>query len=259
MAARIRVHNLHAAYLQPGRQDGAQLAVLSGVEFIVEAGEFVCLVGPSGSGKTTLIRLIAGLQKPTQGAIWLDDRQILEPTPQIALMFQDANLMPWRTVTDNIALPLELKGVRRNERQARAQALLPRLGLEGFAAAFPGQLSGGMAQRVALGRVLIQSPDVLLLDEPLGALDVLTRARVSDDLLSVWEQKRMTVLMVTHDVREAIMLADRVLVLSQRPAAIVAQVEIPFDRPRPRELQYTPEFGALVARIHSAMGEAQIG
>lgn len=253
MAARIRVHDLHAAYPQPGRQDGKLLAVLSGIHFEVKAGEFVCLIGPSGSGKTTLIRLIAGLQKPTRGSIWLDDQPVLEPTPRIALMFQDANLMPWRTVTDNIALPLELKGVRVEERRVRARALLPRLGLEGFGTAFPGQLSGGMAQRVALGRVLIQSPEVLLLDEPLGALDALTRTRVSDDLLSVWEQQRMTVLMVTHDVHEAVRLADRVVVLSQRPAVVTAQFEIPFDRPRPRELQYTPEFGALAGRIHAAM------
>ncbi|MGQ9910503.1 MAG: ABC transporter ATP-binding protein [Candidatus Flexifilum sp.] len=259
MAARIRIHDLHAAYPQPGRRDDGQLVVLAGIHLQVAAGEFVCLIGPSGSGKTTLIRLIAGLQKPTRGSIWLDDQIVLEPTPRVALMFQDANLMPWRTVMDNIALPLELKGVRSEERRARAKALLPRLGLEGFERAFPGQLSGGMAQRVALGRVLIQSPEVLLLDEPLGALDAITRNRVSDDLLSVWERERMTTLMVTHDVHEAIRLADRVIVLSPRPAVVAAQFAIPFERPRPRELQYTPEFGALAARIHAAMDASWAG
>lgn len=254
MAARILVRDLHAAYLQPGRQDGDRLAVLSGVNFDVRAGEFVCLVGTSGSGKSTLIRLIAGLQHPAQGEIRINDQPIHEPTRQIALMFQDANLMPWRSVIDNIALPLELTGMRADDRRARARALLPRLGLDGFGDAFPGQLSGGMAQRVALGRVLIQSPDVLLLDEPLGALDALTRARVSHDLLSVWEQERMTVLMVTHDIHEAIILADRVLVLSRRPAAVAAEIAVPFDRPRTESLQYTPEFGRLVADIHRALG-----
>jgi len=200
MAVRIHVRDLHAAYLRSGRRDGEHLVVLSGIHVDIQPGEFVCLVGPSGSGKSTLIRLIAGLQKPARGEVWIDDQLVREPTPQIALMFQDANLMPWRTVVDNISLPLELKGVPALERQSRARTLLPRLGLEGFGDAYPGQLSGGMAQRVALGRVLIQSPGALLLDEPFGALDALTRAHVSRDLLSVWEQQQMTIFMVTHDI-----------------------------------------------------------
>ena len=248
MSARIDVRGVSVAYSAPNDQT---LPVLGPLTFAMEAGQFVCLVGPSGCGKSTLIRLLAGLIPPTEGEAWLDDQPIKQPSRRVALMFQDANLMPWRTVIDNIALPLELAGVERPEREDAAQRLLPRLGLSEFALAYPGELSGGMAQRVALGRVLIQRPDVLLLDEPFGALDAMTREQVSVDLLDLWGQERQTVLMVTHDINEAILLSDRVLVMSKRPGQIKA--DLPVTLPRPRQLSdtYSDEFGQIAQQVRA--------
>jgi NitT/TauT family transport system ATP-binding protein len=231
--------------------DGNPLPALGPVTFKIDAGQFVALVGPSGSGKSTLIRVLAGLIAPTRGEATLDERPIHEPSPQVALMFQDANLMPWRTVIDNIALPLELSGTAKSERYEAVQGLLSRLGLSEFAHAYPGELSGGMAQRVALGRVLIQHPDVLLLDEPFGALDALTREQVGADLLELWTQERPTVLMVTHDINEAVLLADRVLVMSRRPGQIIADIAVPLERPRRTSDTYSSEFGQIAQRVRS--------
>src|SRR5690606_32730268 len=209
-----------------------------------------------GCGKSTLIRVLAGLIAPTSGEALLDGTPIREPSPRVALMFQDANLMPWRTVIDNIALPLELAGVGDAARGEAANALLSRLGLSEFGLAYPGELSGGMAQRVALGRVLVQRPDVLLLDEPFGALDALTREQVSADLLGLWEQARQTVLMVTHDINEAVLLADRVLVMSRRPGRIIEDIAVPLARPRRPNDLYSGEFGAIAQSVRAAIARA---
>jgi NitT/TauT family transport system ATP-binding protein len=169
-------------------------------------------------------------------------------------MFQDSNLMPWRTVRDNVALPLELAGVSKDKRYEAVEKLLPTLGLSDFALAYPGELSGGMAQRVAIGRVLIQKPDVLLLDEPFGALDAMTREQISVDLLSVWARQRQTVLMVTHDINEAVLLSDRVLVMSHRPGQIIADVPVTLERPRHLEHLYSDAFGNTAQQIRAAIG-----
>jgi NitT/TauT family transport system ATP-binding protein len=248
MSARIGVRGVTLAYLSP---DGHALPVLGPVTFSIEAGQFVCLVGPSGCGKSSLIRVLAGLTPPTRGEATLDGQPITAPSRRVALMFQDANLMPWRTVTDNIALPLELAGQGKAERDDAAKHLLPRLGLSEFARAYPGELSGGMAQRVALGRVLIQRPDVLLLDEPFGALDALTREQVASDLLDLWTQERQTVLMVTHDINEAVLLADRVLVMSRRPGQINADIAVPLPRPRRLSDTYSDEFGHVAQQVRA--------
>jgi NitT/TauT family transport system ATP-binding protein len=248
MSARIDVRGVSVTYVAP---DGQALPVLGPVTFTLEAGQFVCLVGPSGCGKSTLIRLLAGLIAPTSGEASLDAQPISQPSRRVALMFQDANLMPWRTVIDNIALPLELAGVSKVEREDAAQRLLPRLGLSEFALAYPGELSGGMAQRVALGRVLIQRPDVLLLDEPFGALDAMTREQVSMDLLDLWGQERQTVLMVTHDIHEAVLLSDRVLVMSKRPGQIKADVPVTLARPRQLSDTYSDEFGKIAQQVRA--------
>ncbi|NJL57951.1 ABC transporter ATP-binding protein [bacterium] len=234
----------------------AALHALGPVSFRVEAGAFVCLVGPSGSGKSTLARAVAGLQPLTAGRVLLDDAPVTGPSPRVGMMFQQANLMPWRTVLDNIALPLELAGMPRAQRHAVARDILPMLDLSDFARAYPGELSGGMAQRVALGRILVQEPELLLLDEPFGALDAFTRERVSLDLLRVWSRHAQTVLMVTHDIQEAVFLADRVLVLSRRPGRIVADVTIPLPRPRRLEMVYTPEFTDLKRQVRQAIDQA---
>ena len=248
MSARIGVRGVTVVQTAP---DGGALPVLGPVTFTLEAGQFVCLVGQSGGGKSTLIRVLAGLITPTRGEALLDDAPIREPSRRVALMFQDANLMPWRTVIDNIALPLELAGVAPAARHEAASQLLPRLGLAEFALAYPGELSGGMAQRVALGRVLIQHPDVLLLDEPFGALDAMTREQVSVDLLKLWEQERQTVLMVTHDINEAVWLADRVLVMSHRPGQIIADVSVSLPRPRQLSDTYSDQFGQIAQQVRA--------
>lgn len=227
------------------------LPALGPLSFQLEAGSFVCLVGPSGCGKSTLIRVLAGLQQLSAGRVTLDGAEIDQPSERVGLMSQDANLMPWRTVAENIALPLELAGAERAERQRAVESILPRLGLDQFGAAYPSELSGGMAQRVALGRVLVRLPDALLLDEPFGALDAMTRERIGLDLLALWADLRPTVLMVTHSITEAVLLADRILILSQRPGQIVADLRI--DLPRPRNLEHThdPRFADLARQVRS--------
>ncbi|MFO7321128.1 MAG: ABC transporter ATP-binding protein [Chloroflexota bacterium] len=250
MPASISVQGVSVEFRAP---DGGPLPALGPVTFGLDAGSLVCLVGPSGCGKSTLIRVIAGLQTPDQGKVCLDGEPVTKPSRRVGLMFQDANLMPWRTVIDNIALPLELAGVPAAERREIAMKLLPGLGLADFAGAYPGELSGGMAQRAALGRVLIQRPDALLLDEPFGALDAMTREQVSSDLLALWAQERPTILLVTHDIHEAVRLGDRVLVMSPRPGRIVADIAVPLPRPRRVSDTYQAEFGAIAQAIRQAI------
>ncbi|MCB9454045.1 MAG: ABC transporter ATP-binding protein [Anaerolineaceae bacterium] len=248
--AKLAIQNVTAAYDAPG---GGVLQALGPITFTVEHGSFTCLIGPSGCGKSTLVRILAGLQPPAQGQALIDGTSIHAPLSQIGLMFQEANLMPWRTVVENIALPLEMAGVARAERLRRVEVLLGVLGLVEFAAAYPGELSGGMAQRVALGRVLVQRPEVLLLDEPFGALDAITREQVSVDLLRIWARERQTVLMVTHNIHEAVLLADRVLVMSPRPGVIVADIPVRLPRPRNIEDTYSDAFGAIARQIRAAI------
>jgi NitT/TauT family transport system ATP-binding protein len=253
MPAKLSTHNLSVEFNVPGEDP---LSAFGPISFNIAPGQFICLLGPSGCGKSTLIRVFAGLQSPTEGEAFVDDQHINTPSPRVGLMFQDANLLPWRTVLDNIALPLELAKVSKKERHQAARQLIPVLGLEGFETVYPGELSGGMAQRVALGRVLVQNPDALLLDEPLGALDALTRERLSLDMLRMWSQARQTVLMVTHDINEAVLLADRVLVMSQRPGRIIA--DLPVDLPRPRNLEqiYEPAFATIAKEVRAAIDRA---
>jgi NitT/TauT family transport system ATP-binding protein len=229
---------------------------LGPISFTIVPGQLIALVGPSGCGKSTLIRAFAGLEPPTSGRVLIDDQPIVKPSPRIRLMFQSANLMPWRTVQDNIALPLELEGMGKADRYQRVAQLLPMLGLEGFETTRPHALSGGMAQRVALGRVLIQEPDVLLLDEPFGALDALTRETISMDLLAMLRQTRRTVIMVTHDINEAVLLADRVLVMSQRPGRLVTDVIITLPRPRHLAQMYQPAFAELAQTVRAGIDKA---
>ncbi len=253
MSASLSARNISLEYAQPA---GKRLPVLDRVTASVGSGEFVSLVGPSGCGKSSLLRILAGLKSPTHGSVAIDSQPITAPSPRIAIMFQDANLMPWRTVVQNVALPLEIAGISRNQREARARALLPRLGLAEFGESFPRELSGGMAQRAALGRVLIQEPDVLLLDEPFGALDALTRERISLDLLNLWHGTRPTILMVTHDIHEAVLLSDRVLVMSQRPGRLIAEVRVEIARPRAVANMYDATFVEYVRTVRTAIEHA---
>ena len=225
------------------------LQALAGVSFEVCPQEFICVLGPSGSGKTTLLRVVAGLLPPTSGAADLE----AGGQPRIGMVFQQSNLMPWRTALDNIALPLELQNVPAAQARARAQELIELVGLQGFEQSRPRDLSGGMAQRVAIARALVHDPDLLLLDEPFASLDALTRERMWMELSRIWQARRKTVLMVTHSITESLFLADRVLVLSQRPGTIKLDLKVDLPRPRPDEIRYTAHFGKLARRLKDAI------
>lgn len=230
--------------------DGAELQVLDDVSLIVEPGEFVALLGPSGCGKSTLLRLIAGLEAPRSGVLREDDVRIKGPHPSRVVVFQDPTLFPWRSVWDNVALGLEAQGILKAQRH-RVDAALDLVGLSAFRNAYPHQLSGGMAQRVALARALVNDPKVLVLDEPLGKLDSLTRIAMQAELVALWQRKGFTTLLVTHDVEEALVLANRVVVLSDRPARVKADIAV--ERPYPRH-RGDPYLADLRRRILGLLG-----
>ena len=235
--------------------DGDQgLHVLKDISFSVTNEEFVCILGPSGSGKSTLLRILAGLLAPSNGQVSYPGLVAPQSGHPIGFVFQKANLMPWRTVRENITLPLELMNIPKNEAAQQAQNLIHLVGLEGFEDSLPRDLSGGMEQRVAIARALVYDPSILLLDEPFGALDALTRERMGSELLRIWHAKRKTVLMVTHAIAEAVFLADRVLVLSPRPGEIRLDVQVDLPRPREELMKYTPEFGDIAKQLRSAIG-----
>ncbi len=225
------------------------LQALQGVNFQVAPQEFVCVVGPSGSGKSTLLRVIAGVLQPSRGEVnfsYEGERQV-----KIGYVFQQANLMPWRTVIENITLPLELHQIPTQAANRKAQELIELVGLEGFEQTWVQELSGGMAQRVAIARALIQDPDLLLLDEPFGALDALMREQMGAELLRIWQARRTTVLMVTHSISEALLLSDRVLVLSSRPGSICCNFPVNLPRPRDEALRYSPEFAQMAQQLRA--------
>jgi NitT/TauT family transport system ATP-binding protein len=226
------------------------LHALNEVSFHVHAREFITVLGPSGSGKSTLLRIFAGLLKPTSGAAnFSADHQ-----PKIGMVFQQSNLMPWRTVIQNIMLPLELDGEKIESARAQAQKLIELVGLEGFEDNWPRDLSGGMAQRVAIARALIHDPDMLLLDEPFGSLDALTRERMWTELSRIWQAKQKTVVMVTHSIEESLFLSDRVIVLTQRPGSVKLVLKVDLPRPRNDEMRYTAHFGRLAKKLKEAIG-----
>jgi NitT/TauT family transport system ATP-binding protein len=229
------------------------LQALDDISFQVAAQEFVCVLGPSGSGKTTLLRVLAGLLQPTGGEIQFTASNLVGGKPHIGLVFQQANLMPWRTVLENILLPIEIQQVPAEDARRQAQAIIQRMGLEGFEQSWPGDLSGGMAQRVAIARSFIQDPDLLLMDEPFGSLDALTRDRMGAELLDLWQERRKTVIMVTHSISEALLLADRVIVLTPRPGRICLDLEVDLPRPRTDETRYEAHFSDLARKLKSAI------
>jgi NitT/TauT family transport system ATP-binding protein len=211
--------------------EGAPLPVLDRIHLRVERGEFVAFLGPSGCGKSTLLRLVAGLEPPSEGELVVEGEPILGPDPSRVVVFQDPTLFPWRNVWDNVALGLEAQGLLKS-RRARVDQTLRLVGLTGFAKAYPHQLSGGMAQRVALARALVNDPEMLILDEPLGKLDSLTRLTMQGEIVNLWRNAGFTTLLVTHDIEEALLMATRIVVLSERPAAMKADIRL--DKPYPR-------------------------
>jgi NitT/TauT family transport system ATP-binding protein len=241
----LTIRNLTTVF--PDENGG--LRALREVTFDVRPREFICVLGPSGSGKTTLLRVVAGLLPPTSGRVTFARKQ----QPRIGMVFQAANLMPWRTVIQNIMLPLEVHGMGEQSARDRAREMIDLVGLKGFEDSLPRDLSGGMAQRVALARALIHDPDLLLLDEPFGSLDALTRERMWTELSRIWQARQKTVIMVTHSINESLFLADRVLVLTQRPGTIKMDMEVDLPRPRKEDIRYTPHFGKLARKLREAI------
>jgi NitT/TauT family transport system ATP-binding protein len=223
-------------------EDGEKIAALFHISLTVNDDEFICILGPSGCGKTTVLRIIAGLESASAGSVTVDGMPVTHPNPKMAMIFQEYSLYPWRTVEENVALGLELKGMKKPDRMAAVEKYLDLVGLSGFERNYPFELSGGMRQRVAVARALAIEPSILLMDEPFGALDAQTRNRMQHELLRIWEKTKKTILFVTHSVDEAVFLADRVVVLTRRPGRIREIVTIPDVRPRDRTGE---EFGQI--------------
>lgn len=225
---------------------GAQaFEAVQGLDCQIEAGQFVCVLGPSGCGKSTLLGALAGHLQPRTGTLDVDGVSVSGPSPQRGMVFQQHTLFPWRRVRDNVAFGLKMRGLGKAERYRATDEILALVGLEGFAGHWPDQLSGGMQQRVEIARVLVNRPRLLLMDEPFGALDALTRLRMQELLLDIWTRIRTTVVFVTHDIDEALFLADRLLVMSPRPGRIIEDLRLDFARPRTTELVTHPEFTRL--------------
>jgi NitT/TauT family transport system ATP-binding protein len=254
-ASTVSVGGVSKTYQASGAR-GRAVHALDEVDLTVNEGEFVTLVGPSGCGKSTLLRLMAGLDRPNQGRVEVFGKVVEKPGRAVGLMFQSPTLLPWRTALDNIRLPVEVHGGKKASAAAlpRARAMLETVRLQGFEESYPWQLSGGMQQRVALARVLMNEPRLLLLDEPFGALDELTRDQLDMELLRITQERRTTVVMVTHSVHEAVLLSDRVIVFSQRPGRILCDVLVDLPRPRDSRVLRDPAYQELVVQIRRELG-----
>jgi NitT/TauT family transport system ATP-binding protein len=256
MTTELRVEGLSVAFERTG---AAPLTVLDRVSFDVAEGEFVAIVGPSGCGKTTVLRCMAGLQAPGGGRITIGGRRLAGVDRRVAMVFQSDSLFPWRTVAANVAFGLEVRRAERARTAQVVQELVDLVGLGGFERAYPHQLSGGMRQRVNLARALAVDPEVLLMDEPFSALDMLTREAMQVELQRIWLRRRKTVLFVTHQIEEAVFLADRVLLMSRRPGRLRADVAVPLPRPRDDHGRHTPEFHALVDGLAESLSNELTG
>jgi len=242
----VQIHDLGVTF----DDQSGMLEVLRDISLNVNRQEFLCVLGPSGSGKTTFLQVLAGLVLPSTGSVSFTGRE----KPRVGLVFQESNLMPWRTVLDNILLPLEVRGMEAAQARRKANELIELVGLEEFTDVWPAALSGGMAQRVAIARAFIQDPDLLLLDEPFGSLDALTREQMGVELLRIWQSDRKTVIMVTHSIPEALMLADRVVVLTQLPGQLKLDLPVGLPRPRTEEIRYSVKFRELSRTLRAAIG-----
>ena len=230
---------------------GDDIVALHNVDLAIGNQEFVTLVGPSGCGKSTLLKLIAYLIEPTRGRLNLGGKPHTQPSPDIGIVFQDAVLLPWRNVVDNVLLPIEILGLDRRAYRKRAMELLNLVGLQGFENRMPKELSGGMQQRTAICRALIHDPDVLLMDEPFAALDAMTREELGLELMRIWDEHKKSIVFVTHSIPEAILLADRVVVMTPRPGRIAEIIDIDLKRPRTLDMEFTPTFKEYSDRVRS--------
>jgi NitT/TauT family transport system ATP-binding protein len=241
------------------RRGEAAVAALAGFDLDVADREFVAIVGPSGCGKSTLLKLVTGLRPPTTGSITLYGRQVAGPRPDVGIVFQSPVLFPWRTVLDNVLLPADVLRLPRAEYTGRAMELLDLVGLGGFERMYPQELSGGMQQRAAIARALVHDAPLLLMDEPFGALDAMTREQMNLELQRIWSARRKTVVFITHSITEAVFLADRIVVMSPRPGRILEVIANPIPRLRSMEDTLRPEFGAMVHRVRGLLGGTATG
>jgi len=232
----------------------SHLEALAEASLEVWPNEFVGLIGPSGCGKSTLLRVLGGLIRPSAGEVFFEGQPLTGPQRKIGFVFQRANLLPWRSTLRNVTLPLEIVGMPLSEARARGREMLTLVGLSDFGEALPRDLSGGMQQRVALARELVYDPDMLLLDEPFGALDALTREKMNVELLRIWQARRKTVIMVTHDIQEAVFLCDRVIPMTSRPGRLKEEITVDLPRPRSFDLLATPRFASLAAELRRSLG-----
>ncbi len=247
LLTKLRIEGVSRSF--PGMRGGAPTLALEPISLQVAENDFITILGPSGCGKSTLLRIVAGLDRPSTGRVQLDRREIDRPGPDRGMVFQSYTLFPWLTVQENIGFGLREKGLARVERDQVIASYIEKVGLRGFARHYPKTLSGGMQQRTAIARALANDPAILLLDEPFGALDNQTRSLMQELLLGIWEAERKTVLFVTHDIEEAIFLANRVIVMTARPGRIKADVPIPLAHPRRYTVKTSPEFSALKAQL----------
>lgn len=247
---KIEVNSVSKVY---GKKDGVR--ALDGVDLTIEDGQFVCLVGPSGCGKSTLLRMMATLHHPSSGEVKIHTNGSAHP---VSMVFQNYSIFPWMTVEENIGLALKVSGLPEQERKARVNKLMEQMNLSDFSQALPAALSGGMAQRVSIARALAVEPEILLMDEPFAALDAQMRRVLQEELLEIWQQDQRTVVFVTHSLDEAILLGDRIVVMSARPGKIIGDYTVPFARPRQPELRSTAEFAELEETIWAQMrGEVE--
>ena len=235
-------------------RSGEQVEALGGVSFEASQNEFVTIVGASGCGKSTLLKLVAGVLAPSAGEILIDGRQVVGPQPDLGMVFQSPVLLRWKNVLDNVLFPAVILGLDRHEAHERALALLRLVGLQGFERKYPRELSGGMQQRVAICRALLFRPSILLMDEPFGALDAMTREELSVELLRIWQEEVKTVLFVTHSIPEAVLLGHRVVVITRRPGRVAAVVPVELPSPRDLAMATRPDFQACVAAIRRQIG-----
>jgi NitT/TauT family transport system ATP-binding protein len=258
------------AFTDPGRIEVRNAAIRLGhgekafeavqdVSLSIEPGELVCLIGPSGCGKSTLLGALAGHIAVARGQLDVDGKPVAGPHPDRGIVFQHHTLFPWKSALENVAFGPKMRGIGRKERRRQATEILELVGLKDFANRYPKQLSGGMQQRVEIARVLVNRPRLLLMDEPFGALDALTRMNMQELLLDIWSRVRTTVVFVTHDIDEALFLADRVIVMSARPGRIIEEIKVPFARPRNAAISVTPEFGTLKRRCLELLHARQDG
>lgn len=249
--AMIRIANLEKRF---NTRSGETVNALTNVNLDIREGEFISVVGPSGCGKTTLLRILAGLEQATSGVAECSGTRITEPRPDVGVVFQQATLLPWNTVLENVLLPARLRNDKSEGVIARARGLLSFMGLQDFAEKYPFELSGGMQQRASICRALMREPRILLMDEPFGALDAMTRESMNMELMRVWSEEKKTVVFITHSIPEAVLLGDRVVVMSPRPGRISEVIDVDVGRPRSLQTMGTPRFGEICHHIRTIFG-----